>query len=191
MHKVLKILIISSIFYNFAAGLLGPIYAIFVQQIGGTIITASVAWSIYTFFIGVLLLIFGRIEDKFNKRKLFVIGRAVNTFGIVGYLFVSSPFQLFVVQGVLGIAVALMNPTFEAIFSRGLSKGKESSEWSTWEGSINIMYAIASLVGGTIATIFGFRILFVFMAFASALSTLAATALLKKKTWEYFVKLRV
>ena len=191
MHKVLKILILSSIFYNFAAGLFGPIYAIFVQQIGGTILTASTAWAIYTFFIGILLLVFGRIEDKLNKRKIFIIGRAINTLGIIGYLFVDSPIQLFFVQGILGIAVALSNPTFEAIFSKSLSKGKESTEWSTWEGSINIMYAIAALIGGTIATVFGFKILFVFMAFASALSTLAATALLKKKTWNSFVKIRI
>ncbi len=188
MHKVLKILIFSSIFYNFAAGLFGPIYAIFVQEIGGTILTASIAWSVYTFFIGALMLIFGRMEDKFNKRKLFVVGRVINACGIIGYLFVDSPASLFVVQGILGVAVAIMNPTFEAIFSRGLDVGKESTEWSLWEGSINIFYSGASLIGGTIASVFGFKYLFMFMAASSILSTIVATMLLKKNAWNYFVK---
>jgi MFS family permease len=189
MHKALKILIISSIFYNFAAGLFGPIYAIFVQRIGGTIITAGLAWTIYTFFVGVLLLIFGSLGDRFNKRKLFVIGRVVNTIGITGYLFVTSPLQLFVVQGILGIATSLMNPTFEAIFSRNLQKGKETRDWSLWEGSINIVLAVAAFLGASIAEIYGFRVLFLFMAIASAISTLVATLLLKKKIWLHFIRI--
>ncbi len=188
MHKAIKILIASSIFYNFSAGLFGPIYAIFVQKIGGTILTASIAWAVYTFFIGVLLLVFGRLEDRVNKRKLFIIGRVINTIGIAGYLLVTNPTQLFFVQGILGIAVALMNPTFEAIFSRSLDIGKESTEWSLWEGSINIVYAGAALIGGVIAEIYGFRILFLIMTLGSALSTLVATLLLKRKVWEYFIR---
>ncbi len=188
MHKAIKILIASSIFYNFSAGLFGPIYAIFVQKIGGTIITASIAWAVYTLFIGFMLLAFGSLGDRFNKRKLFIVGRAVNTIGIAGYILVSDPMQLFFVQGILGIAVAIMNPTFEAIFSRGLDKGKESKEWSQWEGSINIVYAGAALIGGTVAEIHGFRILFLIMTLGSALSTLVATLLLKRKVWEYFVR---
>lgn len=188
MHKVLKILIFSSIFYNFSAGLFGPIYAIFVQQIGGTILTASIAWAIYTFFIGILLLLFGKFEDRVNKRKLFVVGRLINTVGITGYLFVDSPFSLFIVQGILGVAIAIMNPTFEAIFSRGLDIGKESGEWSLWEGSINIVYAGAALIGGSIASVFGFKTLFLFMAFSSAVATIVATMLLKKKVWGYFIR---
>ena len=67
-------------------------------------------------------------------------------------------------------------------------KGKESKEWSQWEGSINIVYAGAALIGGTVAEIYGFRILFLIMTLGSALSTLVATLLLKRKVWEYFVK---
>ena len=188
MHKVLKILIVSSIFYNFAAGLFGPIFAIFVQGIGGTIITASTAWAVYTFFVGILLLIFGKLGDRFNKRKLFVLGRAINTIGIAGYLFVNDPIQLFIVQGILGIAVAIMNPTFEAIFSRGLDVGKESGEWSLWEGSINIVYAGAALIGGVVASVYGFKTLFFFMAASSAIATVVAAVLLKKRVWKYFIR---
>ncbi len=188
MHKVLKILIVSSIFYNFAAGMFGPIYAIFVQDIGGSILTASTAWAIYTFFIGILLLGFGSLSDRFSKRKLFIVGRIVNTIGVAGYIFVGNPIQMYVVQGVLGIAIALMNPTFEAIFSRSLDKGKESREWSLWEGSIYVGIAIASLLGGTIASVYGFKTLFIIMTIISAVSTVVSTLLLKKKFWEYFTK---
>lgn len=69
MHKVFKILIASSVFYNFSAGLFGPIYAIFLQKIGGTIITASIAWTVYTLFIGFMMLAFGSLGIGSTKEN--------------------------------------------------------------------------------------------------------------------------
>lgn len=113
----------------------------------------------------------------------------MNTIGIAGYIFASNPIQLFIVQGILGVAVAIMNPTFEAIFSGSLDRGKESREWSLWEGSINIVYAGAALFGGVIAELYGFKILFIVMTVASGLAAAAATFLLRRKVWEYFIRI--
>lgn len=189
MHKILKTLITSSIFYNFAAGMLGPIYAIFVQEIGGSIIDASSAIAIYTAVIGVLILLFGRFEDKLDKKKVFIAGRAINVVGIAGYIFVSSPVDLFIVQGILGIAIAMMNPTFEALYSRGLRKGHEAFEWSIWEGSINIMFAIAAITGGLVASIFGFKTLFVFMTIMAFVSFVVATFVTRRRIWKEMRKM--
>lgn len=189
MHKILKILITSSIFYNFTAGMLGPIYAIFAQKIGGDILVASTAIAIYTAVIGILILVFGRFEDKLDKKKVFIAGRAINVVGIAGYLFVSSPTDLFIVQGILGIAIAMMNPTFEALYSRGLRKGKEAFEWSVWEGSIHLVLATAAIVGGLVATIFGFQALFVFMTGAAVMGFVTSTLLVRKNIWSEMRKM--
>jgi len=183
MHKILKILITSSIFYNFTAGMLGPIYALFALRIGGDILVASSAIAIYAAVVGILILIFGRFEDRLDKKKVFIAGRAINVVGIAGYMFVSSPFDLFIVQGILGIAIAMMNPTFEALYSRGLRKGHEAFEWSVWEGTINIMIAIAAVTGGLVASLFGFQTLFAFMTVTAALGFVAATFLMRKNIW--------
>ncbi len=183
MHKILKILITSSIFYNFTAGMLGPIYALFALQIGGDILVASTAIAIYTAVIGALILIFGRFEDKLDKKKVFIAGRAINVVGIAGYIFVSSPTDLFIVQGILGIAIAMMNPTFEALYSRGLRKGHEAFEWSVWEGSINLVVAAAAIIGGLVAATLGFKVLFIFMAVTALLGFVTATFLTKKNGW--------
>ncbi|MBI4894812.1 MAG: MFS transporter [Candidatus Aenigmarchaeota archaeon] len=183
MHKILKILITSSMFYNFTAGMIGPIYAIFAQKIGGDIFVASSAIAVYTLVIGVLILLFGRIEDRLDKKKVFIVGRAINVVGIAGYLFVSTPMDLFLVQGILGVAIAMMNPTFEALYSRGLRKGHEAFEWSVWEGSINIMLSVAAITGGFVAAVFGFQALFLLMTAMAVMGFVSATFIMEENIW--------
>lgn len=183
MHQILKILISSSIFYNFTAGMLGPIYALFAKEIGGDILVASSAIAVYSAIIGVLILIFGRFEDRLDKKKVFIIGRAINVVGIAGYLFVSSPTDLFMVQIILGVSIAMMNPTFESMYSRGLRKGHEAYEWSVWEGSIQMAYAGAAMVGGLVASLFGFKALFMFMTATAIMGLVTSTLLMKNNVW--------
>lgn len=183
MHQILKVLITSSIFYNFTAGMLGPIYAIFAREIGGDIFVASSSIAIYSAVVGTLIFIFGRFEDRLDKRKVFLIGRTVNVVGIAGYLFVSSPADLFIVQAILGIAIAMMNPTFSAMYSRGLRKKHEAFEWSVWEGSINFSIAAAAIVGGFVAATYGFKALFMTMAATALISLIVATFVVKKNVW--------
>jgi MFS family permease len=188
MHKAIKILIGASIFFNFSAGLFGPIYAIFVERIGGDIMTASSAWAIYSVIIGILILFFGKWEDRLNKRKMVILGYSLSAIGTAGYIFVQQPFHLFVVQAILGISAAINNPAWNAIFSTSLDKHRESSEWAYWEGAVRIDAGIAAVVCGTIATIFGFRVLFILMAATSAVSALISTLFLRKKIWRDFLQ---
>jgi MFS family permease len=188
MHKAIKILIGSSIFFNFSAALLGPIYAIFVLKIGGSIETASGAWAVYSIVIGLLMLAFGKWEDQLNKRKMVILGYAINTIGTAGYLFIQQPLQLFIVQAILGVSAAVNNPAWSAIFSTSLDKHRESSEWAYWEGTIRIDAGIAAILGGIIVMNFGFQALFILMTVTAAASTLVSTLLLRKKIWKDFLK---
>jgi MFS family permease len=188
MHKAIKILIGASIFFNFSAGLFGPIYAIFVERIGGDILTASTAWAAYSIVIGFLIMVFGKMEDRLNRRKMVILGYFMSAMGTSGYLFVSSPIHLYVVQIFLGIATAVLNPAWNAIFSTSLDKHRESSEWAYWEGAIRIDAGIAAVIGGAIATFFGFRTLFILMAATSFGGALISTLFLRKKIWEDFLK---
>ena len=181
MRRAIKILIASSMFYNLAAGLLGPLWAVYVESIGGGVLGASGAWAVYTFFIGVLMLLTGRLEDKLNRRVMFVFGRFLNFVGMTGYLFVTDIYQLLIVQGILGASLAIMNPSFTAIYQKSIDRGRESSEWAYWEGTINIVLAFAAMVGGFIVTTFGFRVMFVFMSASSFVALLVALLLEKKK----------
>ena len=181
MRKAIKILIGSSLFYNLSAGLLGPLWALYVQNIGGGVEGATTAWAVWAFFVGILTLLFGRVEDKLNKRIMFVLGRFLDFIGVTGYIFVQSIFQLYLIQGILGASLAIMNPSFNAIYSKSLDKGRESTEWSYWQGSIYIIISMAALAGGAIVTFFGFTTLFVAMSISSFISLMVALMFMRKK----------
>ena len=180
MHKALKVLIGSSFFITFSAGLLGPIYAIFVLGIGGNILDASTAWATYSIVMGVLVVVFGKIEDSLNLTKMLLIGRLLNIFGILGYFFVTSPVHLFLVQAVLGIAAAVKNPSWYALFAKNLTKGKESSQWATVDGLDYISVGIAAIIGGVVASTLGFRALFSLMFVTASISFIITGFLLRK-----------
>lgn len=127
MHKVVKILITTSVFCNIAFALFEPIYAIYVEQIGGFILEAAMAMGLYSIVLGVTTVIIGKISDRGTiKNKLIVAGYGIGAIAFLGYYFVRNPFDLFVVQIVLGFGTALIDPGWNALFGRHVSRGKEA-----------------------------------------------------------------
>jgi len=165
MKKELKILLFLSAIVNLAGGMLGPIYAVFVEQIGGNILTAGWAIALFSIATGVFIILLGKWEDRFrNKEALVVAGYSLNVVGFIGYLFITHPMQLFLIQIIFALAEAIVTPAFDGLYSSLLDRGRFASEWGMWEGTYYIVTAVAAFIGSGIAYLFGFGALFVFMA---------------------------
>ncbi len=185
MKNILKILLMSSFLITLAGGLLGPIYAIFVKEIGGNLITAGGAYAIFSISSGILIFIFAKLEDKIKHQEyVLIFGRVISVIGFIGYLFVQNPIHLFIVQAIFGIATAVKNPVYDSLYSKNLQKGKFASQWGTFESMSAITIGIAAITGSLIAQKFGFKTLFIVMLAFSILSLLS-TLLLIKKIKEY------
>ncbi|MBT3324442.1 MFS transporter [archaeon] len=164
MNRNIKILLVASSFFMLAGGLFGPIYAIFVEEIGGDLLTAGAAYSIFAITAGVIIYFISKWEDKIKYKKELLIGSyALSCIGFLGYLFIQSPIHLFLVQIVFGIGDAIGTPLFDGLYSKNIDEGKDVSEWGAWESLNYIFQGIAALVGGYIALKYGFRPLFVIM----------------------------
>ena len=86
MHRQLKLFLFAEGFYALAFGMLAPIYAVFVQRIGGDILEAGAAWAVFMIVSGIGILFMGKLQDKISKDKLFlVIGYAMRSLGFLGY----------------------------------------------------------------------------------------------------------
>lgn len=180
MKNTLKILLWSSVFLNLSAGLFGPIYAVFVEQIGGDLLTAGGAYASFSIALGVLVYFLGKWEDKIkHQENLIIWGRLLTVIGTAGYLLIKAPIHLFAVQITLGIAQALTIPAFDSLYSKNLQKGRFASQWGSWEAMTSIVIGIAAIVGGLIAKEFGFKPLFIIMTII-ALIALIISLLLKK-----------
>ncbi len=165
-----------------AGGMFGPIYAVFVENIGGDLLTAGSAYAAFSISAGILIFFISRWEDHIkHQEKLVVVGFVFSCIGFLGYLFIRSPIDLFIVQIVFGLGEAISTPAFDGMYSKLLDKGKFASEWGLWESLNYIVIAVAAVVGGYLANVYGFRFIFVIMFILSIIGLLVSLALLSRK----------
>jgi len=168
IRKDSKILLISSFFGHFALGLLGPIYAIFVQHIGGDLLEAGVAYALFSIFAGIFVIIFG--TSKFfekHLRHMVVVAYGLLSLSCLGYIFVNNSIQLFIVQIVLGIASGILEPSWDSLFAEKMPAKDASKNWALWSGGASLMIGISAIVGSLIASKLSFQIMFIVMFFVS------------------------
>ena len=160
----IKTLLYGSNLWYLGEGMLGPLFAIFAERVGGSILEISWAWAIYLLMTGTLVILIGRVSDgRIRKESLMVMGYALNALFTFGYLLVSSPLHLFIVQAGLGVAAALAIPTWTALYSLSADRKREGYEWGLVSGQAYIMTALAILIGGFLVSTWGFPVLFVTM----------------------------
>ena len=86
---------------------------------------------------------------------------------------------------IFGIGAAVNVPAFKGVFSHNLDRGKFDSEWGLWDGMSYFFWGISAFIGGYIAKIYGFEILFFIMLCLSVIGLIISTRLffIKKKKW--------
>lgn len=182
MRKEIKLLLLSFGLFLLAGGLLGPIYAIFVERIGGDLLTAGGSYSVFALAAGILIFFISKWEDRIkHQEKLVIISYAIAAIGFLGYLFVKTPLQLFFIQAIFGIGTAIGSPAYDGTYSKYLEKGKFASQWGAWESMHWIVIGISSALGGFIAKTYGFQTLFTIMFTLSLLAIIVSLFLLKSK----------
>src|ERR1700739_1359549 len=110
-----RILVSSYAISTFAEGILMPIYAVFVQKIGGDILEASGAIAIFLIFTGLATVAIHRIRwTQRHRRALMVWGWLLWVVGICSYFTVSSTATLFMTQVLVALGNAIADPAFDA-----------------------------------------------------------------------------
>ena len=169
--------------WYFGEGMLGPLFAVFAQKVGGNILDITSAWAIFLMVTGVCTIFVGGIADKFarnhGREKIMVAGYGLNAFFTFCYLFISSPAHLFLVQAGLGVAVAMSSPTWLSLFSDSNKKGAGATTWGLEAGASQMVHAAAILIGGYIVTRYSFEMLFAMMGVIQVVATIYQARILK------------
>jgi MFS family permease len=164
-NLALKILLFTNGLVLTATSMLGPIYAIFVDEIGGNILDAGVTVAVYAATAGVTSLLVGHWVDRVKEKELvIVLGYVIIGTGFLMFMGVQSIPALILVQMVIGFGEALYNPAFDAVYSQHLDKKKTGIQWGAWEAMDYFTWAIGALIGGWFVSLFGFKFLFLIMA---------------------------
>lgn len=164
-NKPLKILLATNSLILFAGAMIGPIYALYVQKIGGDLLDASFTAGLFALVAGISVLLFGRFSDKVKENELLIVaGYLIMGIGFLLFIFVNSIFFLLIVQIILGFGEAVYSPAFDALYSKHLDGNKSGSQWGVWESMNYFTFAISAVIGGYLVTKFGFNALFAIMS---------------------------
>ncbi len=182
MNRILKYLLVGESFWLLAAGLFGPIYAIFVTNVGGDILAAGGAYAAFSFAAAGMTFFISRWEDCVkHKEKLILLSHVLGSAAILGYLLVENPFQLALIQILLGLANAIGGPAFDGLYSKHLDKGRYSSEWGLYDSVDYLAAGISAAAGGFVASVYGFQMLFIMMFIFSLVSVAVSLKLFHLK----------
>lgn len=178
INPVIRFLIISDTIIIGSAGLLGPIFALFVEDfiIGGNAAIAGIAAGVYLFSRSILQIPIAYLLDKIRGEKddfwfLFTFSFFISFVPLL-YLVINTPLQLFAVQFILGFFTAFTYPAFMAIFTRHIDKGKEGTEWGVYFTLTDITSATLAVIGGQVAVTAGFPILITIVVSMSLIGAL-------------------
>lgn len=121
MRKELNVILATTSKFALAGQKFAPIYAVFVEEIGGDILTAGGAYGLFGISTGLLMLLTARIEDRVKHQEMqIVLSNFMCCMGFLGYHFISSPIQLFIIQVVFAVSEAVGKPVCDAVYSRAV-----------------------------------------------------------------------
>lgn len=178
INPVIRLLIISDTVIIGAAGLLGPIFALFIEDFikGGNPAVAGLAAGVYLFTKSVFQVPIAHFIDKIRGEKddfwLMFIFTILISFIPLLYLVINTPLQLYLIQFVLGFFSAFTFPTFMAIFTRHIDKEKEGTAWGVYFTLTGLTSAAFAAIGGYIATTQGFPVLIVAVVVVSLIGSM-------------------
>ena len=178
INPTIRFLILSDTVLVGAAGLLGPIFALFVQGfiIGGNEAVAGLAAAIFLFTKSIFQIPVAHIIDKIRGEKddfwfMFIFSLVIAVIPLA-YLYINTPLQLYIVQFFLGLFTAFTFPTFMAIFTRHIDKKKEGTEWGVYFTLTDLSSALLAGIGGYMAAAEGFTTLIIAVVILSIIGAL-------------------
>ncbi len=123
-------------------------------------ITSSQAqWvqEIYTLVFAALLLVFGRLADRFGRRRLFALGVVVFALSSVLAALAPSGDLLIGARAVQGTGGAMMLPTSLSLLNAEFRGRDRALAFGIWGATIGGMAALGPLLGGWLTTDYSWR----------------------------------
>lgn len=186
INKVIKVLIASDFLLQAGWGLSGPIFAIFLtKQIqGGDLkmvgFVAAIYWIVKSIAQPFLAAYLDKNHGEKDDFQFLIVGMFIANLVPLGYVFSTQPWHIFTLEFIRALAMACVIPTWAAIFTRHIDKGREAFSWSMESTGIGFAAGAAGAFGGIIASTLGFKAIFVLVTIFGLLSSLTLLLIRKR-----------
>lgn len=177
----IKYLLLANYINLFGFAFFAPLYALFVTELGASPQVVGLSAGIGIYASALMILFFGKLENaQKNKEKMVVLGFFWLAFAAASYMFVEEIWQLFLVQVLNAIGIGILTPALKAVYAQSEDKGKETQEWSFFDGGNALFIATGAALGGFLLTALGsFKSLFAVIALIQLVGALVSIKILK------------
>src|ERR671917_1803025 len=116
--------------------------------------SADLQWvvTIYVLFTGGLLLLGGRLADRFDRRLVFLAGLSLFTAASLASGLAPSPGALVAARAAQGVGAALLTPAALSIVTTTYTGAQRTKALSTWGAIGSAGAAVGVLLGGVLTT---------------------------------------
>jgi len=185
INKVVKIMVFSDLFLNSGWGLVGPILAIFIVKNiqGGDARVAGIAVGIYLLVKSLLQVPIAHYLDLNHGEKddycALFIGTLLTVITPIIFIFATISWHIYIAQIIHALGMAMAVPSWYAIFGRHIPKNREALCWGLDSSAMGLGAGIAGIVGGVVASRFGFLPLFSGVAILNIIAALLLLFIIK------------
>lgn len=167
LNRIIRRFILADLILFSGWGLISPLMSIFiVQKINGDLINVGISVAIYWLVRCIVELPLSNKLDEIRGQKddfyALVIGLFIVAISAFALAAVKSVNQLYLVRSIEAFGFAMYYSSWSGIFSRNLDKDRIAFSWSADHIAVGIASAIGGILGGLIATLFGFEYIFIF-----------------------------
>jgi len=182
INKVIKTMITSDFFLNLGWGFLSPVFAIFILEKisnAGPVQAAEIAglsalfyWVPKSLFEIPIAIYLDNNKGEKDDFWAMIVGFFILAAVPIGYLSSTAPWHIYLFQVIYALGMAMALPSWMAIFTRHIDKGKEAFEWGMETSAIGMGAGIAGGLSGVLVALLGFKILFIFVSGFTLLSVI-------------------
>jgi len=182
-NKIIKVLIISSVFVYSSWGLIMPVLAVFIVGSinGGDVGVAGMAVGIYWIVKSLIQIPIGKYLDRNHGEKddywFVVVGTFISSLTPMFLLISSEPWHIYALQTVHAIGMGMAVPPMGGIFMRHIDKGREAESFGFNSSAYGMGVGIAGIVGGFIAKTIGFAPLFIAVSILGMMGSMGILAI--------------
>ncbi len=174
----IRILLITNGLVLLSAAMLGPIYALFIENVGADLMAASLSLAVFSCVAGFVSIMSGRYADRVaNPALVMAVGYVLMAIGFFGYMFVTSMWWLLLVQVVIGFGEAIYAPAFDLLYAKHLDGQRPGRQWAAWESMDYFVRSFGAVCGGLLVKYCGFNPMFFIMGSLCLLSAAYVCAL--------------
>jgi MFS family permease len=157
---------------NLNDGMVWGLFPVLLTAKGLPIAEVGAITAIYPAFWGIGQLFTGRISDFVSKKTLLFSGMLLQGFTLLTFLFAAVYWQFMALAVVLGLAKAMVYPTFTSAIADNTHPHQRAGSIGVYRFWRDAGYAIGAVLTGVLADFFGFSVAIAFVGCLTLVSSL-------------------